>query len=150
MKNIDELLNKWYEGMKKFKEIMHRTDLTEKEENALLRDSSVISTYEVDSLYNDLVGIYDVKLNGMWQEMKSDLSLINVVFNSPHLSHRKKLWSITHDFASFYKEVKNEFGDKYDEATLKIFYDITNLFNAVVCNPVSDIFLEYVHDSKEI
>lgn len=117
MKNFDELLNKWYKGMKKFKKIMHRTDLTEKEENALLRDSSVISTYEVDSLYNDLVGIYDVKLNGMWQEMKSDLSLINVVFNSPHLSHRKKLWSSTYDFASFYKEVKNEFGDKYDEAT---------------------------------
>ena len=44
MKNIDELLKKWYHAMQEYEKIMARPDLTEEEKKEMITESGAIST----------------------------------------------------------------------------------------------------------
>lgn len=44
MKNIDELLKKWYHAMQEYEKIMARPDLTKEEKKKMVTESGAIST----------------------------------------------------------------------------------------------------------
>ena len=76
MKNIDELLKKWYHAMQEYEKIMARPDLTKEEKKKMITESGAISTKKDEQfgLYLNIIECYDTILKGKWKKMEKDLA----------------------------------------------------------------------------
>ena len=140
MKNIDELLKKWYHAMQEYEKIMARPDLTKEEKKKLVTESGAISTKKDEQfgLYLNIIECYDTILKGKWSKMEQDLAAFKATGRcsswGPDLleTDAESIWQASTDFETFYAAVDSKFAGKYDKNLLKIFYDINNLLNATI------------------
>ena len=140
MKNIDELLKKWYHAMQEYEKIMARPDLTKEEKKKLVTESGAISTKKDEQfgLYLNIIECYDTILKGKWSKMEQDLAVFKATGRcsswGPDLleTDAESIWQASTDFETFYTAVDSKFTGKYDKNLLKIFYDINNLLNATI------------------
>ena len=122
MKNIDELLKKWYHAMQEYEKIMARPDLTKEEKKKMITESGAISTKKDEQfgLYLNIIECFDTILKGKWKKMEQDLAAFKATGRcsswGPDLleTDAESIWQASTDFETFYAAVDSKFGSKKD------------------------------------